>query len=267
MDRPIIAAAALLREPSFVVLDLRDETAYRQGHWPAAMHLDIKVWEAQARTPAGSLENAEAWEEHIGALGIDGSRAVVVYDDGRMTEAARAWFILQWHGVDVRVLDGGWPALQRAAPERVEQVPAASTPAVYRQSAGQAPRVGLLDRHTLHSQLSSGVQVLDARSQAEHLGEDLRANARGGHLPGAKWLAHGKLLNADGTLRPAEELRAQLTDAGIAGDAPVVTHCDAGGRAALAALAAVAAGQREVSAYYLSFSDWAADGSCPVVKP
>ena len=44
------------------------------------------------------------------------------------------------------------------------------------------------------------------------------------------------------------------------------SHCDAGGRAALAALAAVVAGRRDVQAYYLSFSDWAADGSCPVAK-
>lgn len=49
-------------------------------------------------------------------------------------------------------------------------------------------------------------------------------------------------------------------------DIPVVTHCDGGGRAALAALAAVNAGQKNVSAYYLSFSDWAKDESCSIVR-
>ena len=70
----------------------------------------------------------------------------------------------------------------------------------------------------------------------------------------------------EGTLKSVQTLRARLPDAGVASDAPIVTHCDARGRAALAALAAVVAGQRDVSTYYLSFSDWAADDSCPVVQ-
>lgn len=56
-------------------------------------------------------------------------------------------------------------------------------------------------------------------------------------------------------------------NAGIATDAPVVTHCDGVGRAALAALAALNAGHQQVSAYYLSFSDWARDESCSIVRP
>ncbi|WP_436297474.1 hypothetical protein [Variovorax sp. LjRoot175] len=46
----------------------------------------------------------------------------------------------------------------------------------------------------------------------------------------------------------------------------MVTHCDGGGRAALAAWAALNAGQQDVSAYYLSFSDWAKDESCTIVR-
>lgn len=38
-----------------------------------------------------------------------------------------------------------------------------------------------------------------------------------------------------------------------------------GGRGAWAALAAVAAGHIDLSAYYLSNSDWAADGTCAVL--
>ncbi|MDP1645116.1 MAG: hypothetical protein Q8L71_06385 [Thiobacillus sp.] len=35
----------------------------------------------------------------------------VVYDDGRMTEAARVWFILQYFGARTAILNGGWPAI------------------------------------------------------------------------------------------------------------------------------------------------------------
>ena len=37
----------------------------------------------------------------------------VVMDDGRMTEAARVWFILQYFGLPAVVLNGGAPAWDR----------------------------------------------------------------------------------------------------------------------------------------------------------
>jgi thiosulfate/3-mercaptopyruvate sulfurtransferase len=105
------------------------------------------------------------------------------------------------------------------------------------------------------------VQIFDARTAAEFTGEDLKGNKRGGHLPGAAHLNHRDLL--DGRhLRPAAELAQMMADAGIRGGVPVVTHCQSGRRAALAALAALAAGQEDVRVYYLSFGDWAADDSC-----
>jgi thiosulfate/3-mercaptopyruvate sulfurtransferase len=72
-------------------------------------------------------------------------------------------------------------------------------------------------------------------------------------------------LGGDGRLKSAEELNDLLTAAGFKPSERIVTHCDGGGRAALAALAAVRAGYTNVAAYYLSFSDWSRDESCPVV--
>lgn len=263
----LIAASQLPALSPALVLDARDRAAYDAGHWPGAVHLDIKQWEHLARTEVGHLDRLDVWASQIGALGIDGRVPVIAYDDGRMTEAARAWFILQWHGVDVKVLDGGWPAFNRLpnfVPERQAQHPAQ---VCYVRPTAHEPLVQLIRRETLLEKLGTEVQILDARTQAEHFGEDLRSNARGGHLPGAKWVPHAELLHSDGTLKRSDDLRARLQQAGVDSDAPVVTHCDAGGRAALSALAAVVAGQRDVYAYYLSFSDWAADGSCPIVKP
>lgn len=125
--------------------------------------------------------------------------------------------------------------------------------------------VDLVTRDELRARLDR-VQIFDARSAAEHDGSDLRRNLRGGHLPGAVSLPHTQLLASDGQLHKGPMLLDKLASAGLDRSAPVVTHCDAGGRAALAALAAVQAGYRDVSAYYLSFSDWAADERCPVVQ-
>jgi len=266
-SHPLLSAAELAGASAAIVLDARDRSAYDAGHWPGAFHLDIKRWESLARTAEGGLQHAEFWAAQIGALGIDGRRPVVVHDDGRMTEAARAWFILQWHGADARVLDGGWAALIGQLNVAPDRTPSSPNAVVFRRPDGYEPRVRLIQRDELRERLDAGLQVLDARTRAERDGVDLRANARGGHLPGSKWVPHAELLQADGTLKSAPELRSQISAAGLDPEAPVVTHCDAGGRAALAALAAVVAGQTEVHAYYLSFSDWAADASCPITKP
>ncbi len=262
----IISAEHALTNAGHVTIDVREHLSYQLGHVPGAVHLDLKQWEKLAKTPQGALERAGVWWPAIAGLGIDGRAAVIVYDDGRMTEAARTWFILQWHGVDVQVLDGGWPALLKVPsfkPEKGSHTPVSTT---YAAPQGHVPTVGLVGRQTLKEQLDRSVQILDARTCAEHVGDDLKSNARGGHLPGAKLLEHASLLSADGRLKPPQQIFELLANAGIKRGASVVTHCDGGGRAALAALAAVSAGQQDVSAYYLSFSDWAKDETCPVVR-
>jgi thiosulfate/3-mercaptopyruvate sulfurtransferase len=129
-------------------------------------------------------------------------------------------------------------------------------------------RVTLVEREPLRAAFTTGAapQIFDTRTAAEHAGLDLRKNKRGGRLPGAANLPHADLLGADNRLLPADLLREKLAAAGIRPGERVVTHCDGGGRASLAALAALRAGQAEVGTYYLSFSDWSADESCPIER-
>lgn len=263
--KPLIFAESVRERRPAQLWDIRGEAAFLEGHWPGAYSLDVKHWESLARSPSHALDQREPWVREFGRVGIDGTVPVLVYDDGRMTEAARVWFILQLHGVDARVIDGGWNALVRelpaSGPNMKVQTP---VPTSYDCPAGHEPIVKLVTRHALRDKLLGQVQVLDARTAAEFSGQDLRANSRGGHLPGAKSLPHAGLLGSAGTLKSPDHLRMRLQEADVHLEKPVVTHCDAGGRGALAALAAVEAGHRDVSAYYLSFSDWAADGKCDV---
>ena len=83
-----------------------------------------------------------------------------------MTEAARAWFILQWYGVDVRALDGGGTALSKQPQFMSEQATRRIAPVSFRRPASHLPTVGLIDRQGLRESLEQGVQVLDARTTA-----------------------------------------------------------------------------------------------------
>jgi thiosulfate/3-mercaptopyruvate sulfurtransferase len=215
----------------------------------------IADWIAAAKASTTGLDDLGFWQAEIGRLGIGDDALTVVLDDGSMTEAARVWFILQYFGLPVAVLNGGLPEL-RSLPAQV--APAAAPPVL----APDSGAVGLASRHDLRERLGE-VRILDARTAAEFDGTDLKGNARGGHLPGAVHLDHRAFL--DGRhLRPADELADLISGAGFDGTRPLVSHCNGGGRAALAALAAVAAGETDVRVYYLSFADWAADESCPL---
>ena len=241
------------------LLDVRDAGAFAAGHAPGAVRVPIEDWIAAARTPEGDFANTAFWSDALQSLGLGAGTVAGIYDDGRMTEAARVWFILQYFGLPAVVLNGGWPAVEAAGLSGADPDPRAP------DLKPENGRVGLMDRACLKTALETET-VFDARTEAEHLGRDLKSNARGGHLPGAVLLPHAELL--DGTrLRTPDELRAQLTDAGFTPGRPITTHCDGGGRAALAAVAALQAGFSPVSVYYLSFSDWAADESCPINTP
>ena len=218
----------------------------------------IDGWVARAKQSRSGLDDLPFWQRELEALGVGPDAVTVVLDDGRMTEAARVWFILQHFGLPATVLNGGLAALPELPPQALRY----AGPLRLAPSAGA---VGLAEREGLKRDLA-GVQVFDARTAAEFRGEDLKGNARGGHLPGAAHLSHADLLDG-AQLRPAGDIAALLDAAGIDGTRPIVSHCNGGGRAALAALAAVVAGRTDVRVYYLSFADWAADESCPVRAP
>jgi thiosulfate/3-mercaptopyruvate sulfurtransferase len=255
--------------PDLVVLDARDRPAYDAQHLDGAVFVPLAEWERLSLGNDTGLSHEAAWRERIGALGIDGDDRVLVYDNGKMTQAARVWFILQHFGVaDAAVIDGGYPLLAEAAAQgsvKLSATPLVRAAATFEPSAEAA--IGLVDRAAMKLAVERGeAQILDVRTEAEFLGDDLRNNARGGHLPNAVNLPHTRLLDERGRLRSVDELEQLLRDAGFERGRPVIMHCDGGGRAALAALAAARAGYGPVLNYYLSFGDWAKDATCPVVK-
>lgn len=218
----------------------------------------IADWVRHALKSRSGLDDAAYWLEAFTRLGIGTDALTVIVDDGRMTDAARVWFMLQYFGLPAAVLNGGADALDVPP----QQAPDPTGQLVLMPGSGS---VGLRGRDTLKDELDR-VQIFDARTQAEYRGEDLKGNSRGGHLPGARNLSHADLL--DGTrLKPAATIARMLDETGLDGGKPIVSHCNGGGRAALAALAAVVAGRSNVSVYYLSFADWAADESCPMHRP
>ena len=101
------------------ILDSRSEREYRKVHIPGALRVDVGKWTALAHSEGG-FENARAWSDEVGKLGIDGKTAVVVYGSS-LTSTARVWWTLKYLGVkEVLVLDGGWQCTPGTSPRKLD---------------------------------------------------------------------------------------------------------------------------------------------------
>jgi thiosulfate/3-mercaptopyruvate sulfurtransferase len=257
---------------NLVILDARSKDEYDKGHIAGAVWVDSSEWKEQSVALETGLNHETLWKNRIGALGISGREPILIYDDGSMTTAARIWFIFQHFGVpNTSVLNGGYPILKPLIKKGVipvSQEPTKPIATKLEYTDNNSARVALIERQRVRQTVLNGqAQVFDTRTHKEYIGETLRNNSRGGHIPNAINLPHSKLLDAKGRLKSPQALAAILKKAGFKQGRPIITHCQSGGRGSLAALAADIAGYGPVLNYYLSFGDWAADVSCPIDKP
>jgi len=153
------------------------------------------------------------------------------------------------------VLDGG------LAKWRMEKHPTTASPhAKLQGSFSPAPKLDLLrTRSDMLQCIESGtVQVLDARSPSRFAGleQEPRPGVKPGHIPGSHNVYYADLINDDGTMRSANELRAVFDKARIELSRPIVTTCGSGITAAIVFLAAKIAGASQISLYDGSWAEW-----------
>lgn len=76
---------------------------------PASMtSVPIAAWIKTAMRNQTGFDDLEYWQAELEKLGIGPDSLTVVVDDGRMTEAARVWFILQYFGFPSRAQRDCW---------------------------------------------------------------------------------------------------------------------------------------------------------------
>ncbi len=276
-------AAELAQDPPPVLLDVRWRLggppgidSYRRGHIPGAVFADLDRNLAGPPGPAGRhpLPDPAAFQVAMRAAGVSQDRAVVVYDDGDATIAARGWWTLRYFGhQDVRVLDGGYRAWAGAGLAVTTAEPA-PLPGDFTANPGQMP---VLDATGAQATAQTGL-LLDARAGERYRGETEPVDPVAGHIPGAVSAPTAGNVNPDGTFKDPAELAArfallsrgddppQTSTAGGAARPPVPpwgAYCGSGVTAAHEVLALALAGI-PAALYVGSWSNWVADPGRPV---
>lgn len=270
--------APLLRDPALVLVDCRHnlsdvtagERAYHVSHLPGArfMHMDRDLsGERTGSNGRHPLPEVATLAQTLGRAGIDSSKQVVAYDQNNGMWASRLWWLLHWLGHDAAaVLDGGldkWVAEGR--PLTADLPSDRSTrfiPRPPRPVASSEDIIGHLNEPT-----SSPLTILDARAPERFRGDIEPLDPVAGHIPGAINRPYGANLTEQGTLKPAELLRAEFAaQLGTTPPTAVVHQCGSGVTACHNLLAMEVAGLPGSRLYPGSWSEWVADPTRPVAR-
>lgn len=265
--------AAHLKDPDLRILDAswhmpdsgRDPKAeFAQGHIPGARFFDIDEI-ADLRSPLPHMvPPVEKFMSRMRAIGVGDGHQVVVYDSSGILSAPRVWWTFRLMGQrDVAVLDGGLPKW-RAEGRAVTDAPAQIKDR-HMTVAREGRRVVDVTEVARASKLGTHT-IIDARAPERFRGEaaEPRAGLRSGHIPGSRNLWYRHLLNADGTMKAAADLRVAFDDAGVDLSKPVITSCGSGITAAIIALALERIGKTDVAVYDGSWAEWGSYDDLPI---
>ena len=275
MASPLISATALaerLGDSGWVVVDCRfvltdsgaGHAAYLRGHIPGARYAHLDNDLAGVPGPADGrhpLPRVEDFTATLGAWGISNATSVVVYDDASGAIAARLWWMLRWIGHSAAyVLDGGlkaWEGVGLPLDREIFRIRASQ------YAARDVRRDWVVPTARIPSEQAKGARLVDARAPERFQGVTEPIDPVAGHVPGAVNWPYSDALQSDGTLCPAEELRARF---GHLTDQPggLIAMCGSGVTACHLLLAVNAAGLGDGRIYIGSWSEWIRDPGRPI---
>ncbi len=257
--------AAHLKDPDLRILDASwylpgsDRNAraeYDAAHIPGARFFDIDENSDQRSNLPHMAPPPEKFISRMRAMGVGDGHQVVVYDGAGLYSAARVWWLFRLMGkMDVAVLDGGFPKWQAEGREIEDMAP------ILRDRHMTISRQHHLVKdvtQVAHAAKLAEAEIIDARPAPRFRGEapEPRPGLRLGHIPESKNVPFSTVLNADGTMKSAPDLRAVFQASGVDLAKPAITTCGSGVTAAVLSLALERIGHRNHALYDGSWAEW-----------
>lgn len=261
--KPVLVTPAWLTEnlndPQVRLIDARVSDprlpmGYRAAHIPGAVPFDLNRDMYEMGPGGPRIKSFDSIAQILGERGIANDSIIVLYDEGTGPLSGTVFWLLKYlgHG-DLRVLNGGWHAWQRAQGAMTQDVPP-------RQPVTYTSHVDENQNSTAEWIMENGtrneVVLLDTRTDSEYYM---------GHIPGAVNLSFDEAIDFQTQGLKAEPLlRQQFKGVGVTPNKEVVVYCASGSRSAHTYLVLKALGYPRVRNYKGSMRDWAHHRGLPL---
>jgi thiosulfate/3-mercaptopyruvate sulfurtransferase len=256
-----------LKDANLVMLAVGDKAEYEAAHIPGAQYVEYKeVAPKGTNGLSAELPAMPVLAAFFSGLGVSNDARIVIYriKDNALTQAARVYMTLDAMGLGAHasLLDGNlatWTGESRAVTAEVT----ANKPGKLEPCA-QSDVITDLEfvRNNLHSQ---GVRILDARSPEFYSGATTRAPYKAGHIEGAGNVFYSTAFTESGKMKPASELRAQFSAAGVKSGDRVVPYCFIGQQASALYFISRYLGY-DTRLYDGSWEEWGKDPALPTAS-
>ena len=239
------------------------QAEYLAKHLPGAPFFDIEALSDHTSAYPHMLPRAETFAVAMRELGVNSDRHLVVYDEGNLFSAPRAWWMLREFGVaKVSILAGGlqgWEAAELKLESGPVDLPEGEFEARFDQTVVKRLTDVLLISH------EGGAQIVDARAANRYRGEvdEPRPGLHRGRIPASLNVPWNTLVE-NGQLKPESALREIFSQQGVDLTQPVVTSCGSGVTAVVVILALNSLGIENVTLYDGSWGEWGSRDDLPI---
>ena len=263
-----------LTTPGLVILDgsmhlptaKRDaKKEYLAEHIPGALFFDIDEISDDKNPLPHMLPSTVKFASRVKAMGIGDGMKIVCYDSEGLYSAARVWWMFRIMGhEDVVVLNGGLKKWKAEGRPLEDGLPPPRSPRHFTPRFNAALVRNVDEVKALIGDAKT--QIVDARAAQRFEGAvaEPRPGLRSGHIPSARNVPFTTLLQPDGTVKPAAELREIFAKAGVDIDRPVVASCGSGVTAGVVAFALALLGRPDTAVYDGSWVEWGANAALPI---
>lgn len=218
--------AKKLNNKDYVVVCAQKPDLYKQVHIKGAINIYHKDL-YKTSGPGGMLMSTSELAAYFGKKGVSADKTIVVYDGGSSKYAGRLYWVFKYMGADnVYMLDGhmkSWKSARKPITRNPTNLKATTFTADV-----QADYLATM------ADVKNADVVVDVRSEGEFTGS---ASNSTGHIPGAVHIHFEEVLNEDGTMKSADELKSIFNAAGVTSDKEVVLYCKTSVRAGVMFLA------------------------------
>ena len=260
-DPEIQIIDARMAPPGQEERDLNAE--YQAGHIPGAVFFDIEALSDHTSPLPHMMPRAEAFAVAMRELGVSSDKHLVVYDEGNLFSAPRAWWMLRTFGVEkVSIVAGGLEGWRRDGlplEQGLPELPEGDFDGRVDPLAVKRLTDVLLVSH------EGSAQIVDALPAGRFNGQvaEPRPGLRCGHIPGALNVPWTELV-INGELKTTDELNEIFARQGVDFERPIIASCGSGVTAAVVVLALTTLGVNGVSLYDGSWSEWGARTDLPI---